>query len=217
MVPVSAFAAVVAIAGPQRMAAESSMNEAAADMATLVVAWRDREPLPAGPIEAFPPECDSANLDLVASCNALFETFVADLGNLGVDVFSLRGYYSDSLTTAVPPAGDPPPLPCGIPNREVVFDAALVAMAADWYGAGWATAQVWPDGLRLGGEAIGRLSVIVDETTFAPDNPRRPVDCGTSLEVVDKHGVPGWLATPVPDLMSRDVLQSVPGRTPFSG
>ena len=221
MVPVSAFAAVVALAGPQRMAAESSMTETAGDLAALVVAYRDGEQVATGPIEGFPPECTSADPVLVGYCEAMFETMLADLGNLGVDVGSLRGFYSDSFSAAVPRPGDPDPLPCGILSREVVLDAAHVALVADWNSAGWAAAQVWPDGLRMGGESIGRLSVTVGEDTFDPANPLAPEDCGSSLDVVTAGGVPGWLALPEPGdpdpLASRRLSQQVPGRTAFSG
>ena len=223
MVPVSAFAAVVALAGPQRMAAESSMTETAGDLAALVVAYRDGEQVATGPIEGFPPECTSPDTVLVAHCEAMFETMLADLGNLGVDVGSLRGFYSDSFSTAVLQPDQPDPVPCGILRREVVLDAAHVALVADWNSAGWAAAQVWPDGLRMGGESIGRLSVTAGEDTFDPTNPLAPEDCGSSLDVVTAGGVPGWLAPPRRDpgdpdpLASRRLSQQVPGRTAFSG
>ena len=57
MVPVSAFAAVVAMAGPQRLAAESSVDDAADDLAALAVVWRDGHSNPSGAVPAFPPEC----------------------------------------------------------------------------------------------------------------------------------------------------------------
>ena len=57
MVPVSAFAAVVAMAGPQRLAAESSVQEAAEDLAVFAVAWRDGQQHFAGPLPAFPLDC----------------------------------------------------------------------------------------------------------------------------------------------------------------
>ncbi len=210
MVPVSAFAAVVALAGPQRMAAEASMNEAAADLATLTVAWRDGEQLPAGAIEGFPPECISGDAVLVERCQAIIEPILADLGYAGIDINSLRGFYSDSLSTATNPLAPP----CGIPDREIVLDAAHVALVADWAHAGWAAAQVWPDGLRMGGESIARLSITANEETFDPDNPLRPEDCGTRLDVVDAQGVPVRLAAPNPP--SRVLSQSA-GRTAFSG
>ena len=57
MVPVSAFAAVVALAGPQRLAAESSVQDAADDLAMFAVAWRDGHDMSTGELPAFPPEC----------------------------------------------------------------------------------------------------------------------------------------------------------------
>ena len=177
MVPVSAFAAVVAMAGPQRFAAESTMQDAADDLAMFAVAWREGHNTPSGHLRAFPPECaartDQENADLAAlagsialldpddadflvdlaeqqrllnaqrmefrmeqllfpapdpadlaaakdelderlnhpvdglvallngweeACRALSDALVRDLGYLGVDVGSLRGFYSDSLT-----------------------------------------------------------------------------------------------------------------------
>ncbi len=56
MCPLSAFAAVVAIAGPQRLTAESSLQDAADDTAVFAVGWRDgtnsERALP-----VFPPDC----------------------------------------------------------------------------------------------------------------------------------------------------------------
>ncbi len=54
MVPVSAFAAVVAMAGPQRLAARSGMQDAADDLAAFTVAWRDGYQRPQGGLSAFP-------------------------------------------------------------------------------------------------------------------------------------------------------------------
>ena len=68
MVPVSAFAAVVAMAGPQRLAAESTMQDATDDLADFAVAWREGHDTPTGQLRAFPPECaartDQENTDL---------------------------------------------------------------------------------------------------------------------------------------------------------
>ena len=70
MVPVSAFAAVVAMAGPQRLAAESTMQDATDDLADFAVAWREGHDTPTGQLRAFPPECaartDQENADLAA-------------------------------------------------------------------------------------------------------------------------------------------------------
>ena len=172
MVPVSAFAAVVAMAGPQRLAAESTMQDATDDLADFAVAWREGHNTPTGQLRAFPPECaartDQENTDLTMlkgdietlklldpldpldpgyaaqvtaldgrlnteldrfgmqrprfpaadgdelearfdalvlrldgweeACEMLSDALVRDLGYLGVDVGSLRGFYSDSLT-----------------------------------------------------------------------------------------------------------------------
>ncbi|MCY4666346.1 MAG: hypothetical protein OXC00_16975 [Acidimicrobiaceae bacterium] len=70
MVPVSAFAAVVAMAGPQRLGAESSMQEAADDLAMFTVAWRDGQ-TSEGPLPAFPPECAARTEQQQADLNTL--------------------------------------------------------------------------------------------------------------------------------------------------
>ena len=256
MVPVSAFAAVVAMAGPQRMAAESSMDEAADDLATLAVAWRDGHGMDEGPLPAFPPDCrrsqeqseeltkrvtwedqksdavtaarnaspfDQAALDTAeaelddaekarsayemrlaeweAACLLMFEWIAADLGVLGVDVGSLRGFYSDSLSLSYG-------LPCKISPKVEVHDAVHVTLAADWDSAGWAAAQVWPDGTRMGAESIGRLRRSVSESEL-------PVECEDNLDVLDSEGRALVLTDPAPN--SRRLSQSVPGRNVIEG
>ena len=231
MVPVSAFAAVVAMAGPQRLAAESSVQEATEDLAVFTVAWRDGQHNEQGPLPAFPFDCaartpaqqaefadleteiaeiaaiaalnpndppaaEIARLDDRANellgqfwlpspavpttidelrdkfdsfydsldawelaCLELADALVRDLGYLGVDMGSLRGFYSDSLATSANLAE----LPCWITEFRagqamVVRDAVHVALAVRWQHAGWAAAQVWPDGLPMAAESVGRLS-----------------------------------------------------------
>ena len=208
MVPVSAFAAVVAMAGPQRLAAESSVDDAADDLAALAVVWRDGHGDPSGAVPAFPPECsidhpqwieelellkeeqkshaeiaeDDAQSEenkeaaeeakkaaegaLAAetarqegwkdTCETVFEWIARDLGYLGVDVNSLSGFYSDSYAYTAGDAGDGG-VPCKISKRVEVLDSVHVGIVADWVYAGWAAAQVWPDGTRMGAESIGRL------------------------------------------------------------
>ena len=263
MVPVSAFAAVVAMAGPQRLAAEWSMDEAAADLSVMAVAWRDGQGDDHGVLAAFPPECSTGSLqthfdadieryevsiatledeidqlgetetrleqlaeakagyrestggrDLVLSewgeaCELLFETLLRDLGIAGVDMGSLEGIYGDSLTTAEMP-GNPGTLavPCLISPRVEVHDAVHVALAADWANAGWAAAQVWPDGIRMGAESIGRIRRNVRGSTVAED-------CGNRLDVADAQGRPVSLQDP--DAVSRRLSQSAPDRTVFEG
>ena len=311
MVPVSAFAAVVAMAGPQRLAAESSVQDAADDLAMFAVAWREGHNAPAGQLRAFPPECaartDQEKADLAAldgrifalgppdpddsaavaafvmlrdqlnvqlnaqherfgmdpprmpaadkdelngqfdalesrlngwedACRALSEALVSDLGYLGVDMGSLRGFYSDSLTesamtgicsgpqytteaactgagatwTAAYPGFD---LPCRTSSQQtpgqdamVVQDAVHVALTARWQDAGWAAAQVWPDGMPMAAESMGRIS--------RRDGAGTAPECGDQLVVFDKQGQPVWAGAT--SAHSRTLAQSV-GRTPLSG
>ena len=184
MVPVAAFAAVVAMAGPQRMAAESSMEEAAGDLATLAVALRDGRTDPNNPlvnqqegaIEGFLPDCpeiaipstilpgDPKYADYQAQQRKLQEVCAlllgdetgageaylrSDLGYLGINTSSWEGFYSDSVV----PGG------CQISATRQTKDAVYVALAADWEDGGWAAAQAWPDGVRLGDELVARLNL----------------------------------------------------------
>ena len=311
MTPVSAFAAVVAMAGPQRLAAESTMQDAADDLAMFAVAWRDGHNTPTGQLRAFPPECaartDQENTDLTAlvgdiatldgldpddpddaaafamligplndrlneqrelfgmqlpllpaadavelrtqfdalvmqladwerACEMLSDALVRDLGYLGVDVGSLRGFYSDSLTESAmtrscsdpqhttqtacatagavwTPAAPGFDLPCrttdAISGQEVVVvhDAVHVALTGRWQDAGWAAAQVWPDGMPMAAESMGRMS--------RRDGAGTAPECEEQLVVFNEQGQPVWAgAEPAPD--SRKLAQSV-GRTPLSG
>ena len=217
MVPVAVFAAVVAMATPQRLRAESSMDEAAADLAKMAAAWRHGEQTAQGPLEGFPPECSSGDPYVSGRCEVLFEALARDLGSMGVDVRSLRGYYSDSLTASALPGAAA--LPCGIGDpagryRSVVLDATHVAVVADWNEAGWAAAQVWPQGLQMGAESVGRLTVAVD-----PGSPPAVPACGSRLDVSDASGQSLRLLDPAvdPARASRSLLGSVPSRSPFGG
>ena len=296
MVPVSAFAAVVAMAGPQRLAAESSVQEAADDLATYAVAWRDGHQDPDGPLLAFPTDCeaetDQQQTDIAdlagdiallnpgdpidtekaelhrllgefklplptpaatdadelqdqydtllvarlgeweANCVRLRDALVRDLGYLGVDFSSVQGAYSDSLKMSsligwecsvsgytdkaacegASGTWDPKDvtyhLPCRTAEATVVRDAVHVAIAADWQNAGWAAAQVWPDGFPMAGESMGRLSQNdPNATDITP--------CQVQLVMVDAEGQPAWSgSTPTPD--SRTLVQSV-RRSTLSG
>ena len=272
MVPVSAFAAVVAMAGPQRLAAESSMREAADDMAAMAVVSRYGQGETAGRISAYPLDCDHRNpyqterlADLTATelasqnteeaartveeaartanpfvqavhdeavaelneavaahddaevalvdfhkrlmrwqeaCELLEESIVSDLGYLGVNAGSITGFYSDSLEANT--AG----LPCKISQRLQVQDAVHVAVAGRWDSAGWAAAQVWPEGARIGAESMGRRSFAVRDSTLGEI-------CGGELDVLDDQGRPVVLTDP--NAESRELSQNSPGRTAFSG
>lgn len=280
MVPVSAFAAVVAMAGPQRLAAESSVQEATDDLAVFAVAWRDGQQTQQGLLPAFPPDCVArtpvqetefaalqgliallsptdpnlaalitqydTRLDLLLmqfwlplpavppvtidelrdkrddfhgsldawerACESLAEAVVRDLGYLGMDVGSLRGFYSDSLETSGLAAAAGTEVPCWTSQPPagqamVVRDAVHVALAARWQDAGWAAAQVWPDGLPMAAESVGRLS---------QRDPVPPADqCDDQFDVLDSFGRPVWAGNnPAPD--SRQLAESVP-RRPLAG
>ncbi|MYG98029.1 MAG: hypothetical protein F4011_03880 [Acidimicrobiaceae bacterium] len=293
MVPVSAFAAVVALAGPQRLAAESSMQEAADDLATFTVAWRDGHHIHDDPLPAFFERCDEISeihqLDLNSlethrdnllagppplpatdpavlaaeqaiedraeeiakwsvTCERMFEALVSDLGQLGVDMSSLRGFYSDSLggfcddrqstteqscTTAggewsspgfcsdqrhtikaacTTAGGTWSEVPCRISERTVVRDAVHVALAGDWLYAGWAAAQVWPDGRPTAAESVGRLTRRDTSVATPPLG-----ECQELLVALDNQGRPVWAdfdPSNPPD--SRRLTESVP-RRPLTG
>ena len=178
MAPVAAFAAVVAMAGPQRLAAESSMNETTIDLAAFAVALRDGRNIPAGKLqEVFLPDCtplgatpptgvlqadwDVFRAELEAVCALLLGEASSgtnpaylrrDLGNLGINTSEWEGFYSDSATSVTPGTG------CRVSVNLESRNAVYVALAADWEDAGWAAAQAWPDGVRMGSEAVSRLS-----------------------------------------------------------
>ena len=250
MVPVSAFAAVVAMAGPQRLAAESSVDDAADDLAALAVVWRDGHGDPSGAVPAFPPECsidhpqwieklrsleetqestqeshaviaqDDAQSednkraaeeakkvaeealaaeklwqkDWKDTCETVFEWIARDLGYLGVDVNSLSGFYSDSYAYTAGDAGDGG-VPCKISKRVEVLDSVHVGIVADWVYAGWAAAQVWPDGTRMGAESIGRLRRNVSDSN--------QTETCQFLDLHDAHDAQGRRA-------SRTLAQKVP-------
>ncbi len=338
MVPISAFAAVAAMAGPQRLAAEFSTQEASDDLATFAVAWRDLHDKDKGPLPALPLQCptltpaqksqlntwnteldtlkttsipilpqppsqsdlqpiydkittirsevklrnnglNNGDLELrlpgdplppidppssdpqndgvvndyeaqvesltrsieeledqILVCEAMHTALVGDLGNLGMDMNSLRGAYSDSLSTAPGPRDVPPEDKCSIPGHNteaactdpnvggtwiefprpvlcrtqqqdvVVRDAVYVVLASRWQDAGWAAAQVWPDGLPMAAESVGRLNQRTIPTNLPP--------CDEYLAVLDSEGRPVWAGDPQHD--SRELVQSVP-RTTLAG
>ena len=271
MVPVAAFAAVVAMAGPRRLAAESSMQEAAGDLAALAVAFRDYEGSGQGPLPVLPPWCadshdihtsaleilkDRARTSLQRAgralsppapnhyinmtvadvqalsvsqsikdsradleeardgladlrsqeamfqrwrepCELLAGILVEDLTSLGFEVESLRGYYTDALSTA--PAAVPRP-PCALSPTEAALDAVHVAVAADWERPGWGPYQVWRGRTTLGAESMG----VVRGLSLTPTP-----DCGDVLDVRDSRGNPVWMSIPDPNnAPSRELMQS---------
>lgn len=212
MVPVAVFAAIVAMATPQRLRAESSIDGTATDLAKLAVALRHSEQTSQGPLRGFPPECADADPYVSSRCEMLLAALSTDLEAAGIDFGSLRGYYSDSLTTSTLMGTEA--LPCGIGDsaafRSVVLDAAHVAVVADWGQVGWAAAQVWPRGLRMGAESVGRLTVAAG----LGRSPQVPA-CGSRLAVSDASGRSLRLSEPAGQ--SRRLMGSVTARTPFGG
>jgi len=81
-------------------------------------------------------------------------------------------------------------------------------LAADWQDAGWAAAQVWPEGRRLGAESIGRRSRAVDSTSITQF-------CESRLDVLDDEGRPVVLTDH--DADSRKLVEGSAKRTPLSG
>ena len=193
MTPIAAFAAVVAMAGPQRLAAESSIDETAADLAAFSVALRDGRDEPTGELEGFLPDCEQLEIDqsiigderdrLLAQRDQLQEVcwlllgnpsspeadgyWLRDLGYLGIDANSWEGFYSDTVNAEL--AG------CVISGNLETRNAVYAALAADWQDAGWAAAQVWPDGVRMGSEQVARLNQSTTESS--PTDP-----CGDQFD-----------------------------------
>ena len=129
MTPVAAFAAVVAMAGPQRLAAESSIDETAGDLAAFSVVLRDGRDVPIGELDGFLPDCEGLPTvpppgtdpvlwadqrdHLQKACwlllgdpadSAKAAYWYRDLGYLGIDANSWEGFYSDTVTTVPPTA-----------------------------------------------------------------------------------------------------------------
>lgn len=218
MVPVSAFAAVVAMAAPQRLAAESSLEETAADVAAVAAAWRDAQGRDDAPLDAFFGDCASVALSdsphstgdtrgfadrLRAVCDALSGAVLRDLGGHGFDPATIRGFYSGSYATATDlPNGWS--LPCGTGNRTTVTNAVHLGVVARWDGPGWAAAQAFPDGVPMGAEAVGRV-VRADGSSLPP--------CGTLLNPVPERLAPAGHS----NRGARQLAESMPTRVAFAG
>ncbi|WP_419554133.1 hypothetical protein [Candidatus Poriferisodalis sp.] len=259
MVPVCTFAAVVAMAVPQRLAAESSLDSSAEDLAALAAAVHSASGPNQGPLNPFFPDClvpvadpprsdmgdagsdmgdaesdmgdaesdmgdagsdmDSPESDsdspepvahLLQPCETLSTALLEDLGRLGFDGASLRGFYSTPYADAGPDS-DGWTLPCHDGGRTAVADAVRVGLVADWNQASWAAAQVWPSGLPMASEAIGRLTYEIPHT---PAGDAGMHECGTRLELMAPDGRPAWQAGR-PD--AREFAESVPTRAAFGG
>ena len=165
MVPVLLGLGLAAMAVPERLAAEHTVESTAADLATMAVVWRDTTGTLRGPLDGFPPDCFSDSPQASAACHGFWGLLARDLNSQGVDIFSVKGFYGDSYSAA-PEAADRPP--CRIYGSTLLLDANHVALSADWYG-GWAARQIWPDGIPMAAESVGRLNVLFVEVKDAPD------------------------------------------------
>lgn len=168
MVPVAAFAAVAAMAGPQRLAARAGMQDAADDLATFAVAWRDGKEDPDGALLTFPMNCDP------------------DPGE------GPGGHaQSDALADAVREARaelDQAELD-GLPEDDPVYQAAQAALEqaeqAQRDGPGASEAGEWEDACELVRDALvrdlGRLGVASHSMSGAYSDSLKT----TSLPVTD--------------------------------
>lgn len=219
MVPVSAFAAVVAMAVPQRLAAESSLEETAADVAAVAAAWRDAQGRDHAPLDAFLGDCASvAQSDSPLStgatdgfagrlrgvCDALSGAVLRDLGAHGFDPATIRGFYSGAYATAAN-APQSWSLPCGSGNRTAVSNAVHLGVVAHWNGPGWAAAQAFPDGVPMGAEAVGHVVRADGGATLPP--------CGALLSLVPERLSPAGHS----NRGARRLAESVPARAAFAG
>lgn len=200
MAPVFVLAAVTAAAVPQRIAAQTTADSAAGNLASLAAGWRDAQGRYHGGISWFPPDCSPApgraagraaealDADLQRACETLARSLLAGLGARGFDESALAGFYSSSYTASTSSTAlsdtHPASLPCRAGGRAVIADAAHVALAADWGARDWATARVWPDGITIRSEAIGRI------TLPAVGDSAEPPDCGALLDTVLHEGLP---------------------------
>ena len=223
MVPVASFAALVALAGPQRLAARSDMADAADDLADLAVALRQGAEDPTGDLSGFSMSCKLDDDDVRVTCQRIVEAIVRDLGADGVAGHALEGFYTDSLKFTGPdsrsgglsPFQDPPNQKlvqagwhgernddiyhaCALTSQVVVYDAVHLAIAGQWQDAGWAAAQVWPDGSRMAAESIGRFAVRDSERAKALYEDtgvgyNSGIKCQPEFfELVDSQGRPVW-------------------------
>ncbi len=216
MVPVFVLAAVVAAAAPRLLAAESAVDAAADNLASLAVVWRDAQARAHGDVGWFFPDCapsrgDTPDDELAAlepelrpACEALTESLLAGLSARGLDGNTLTGFYSSAYTSATNShSNHPVSLPCHPGGRTLVTDAVHLGLAADWATADWAASQVWPRGLRIAAETVAATRVTAGAEAIA--DPA----CGSLLNLEPLHAHPRGGAT------ARQFAESLPTRTAF--
>ncbi|WP_419840934.1 hypothetical protein [Candidatus Poriferisodalis sp.] len=219
MVPVSVFAAVVAMAVPERLSAESALEDAASDLAALAAAWRDAQGREYGRLDAYFPACDSADepdvgdspglaVELERVCRAVTDAVLSDLEDHGFDLATMRGYYSAALSTTAAAAGELS-WPCAAGGGTVIADASHVGFVARWTGRSWAAQQAMPEGAPMGSQAIGRIAYGGGSTDIRLPYP----SCGQWLDLVPSRLAPAAGDDPS---VGRDLSEDVPLRTAFS-
>ena len=99
-------------------------------------------------------------LALRQTCHAATGSLFGGLGGLGIDADRLAGYHTSLFSASRLAGGNddhPPSVPCHTARDAVAADAVQLGISAPWTSAGWASAQIWPDGDTLEALAIGRL------------------------------------------------------------
>ncbi len=187
LVPVLTLTAVAASAVPQRLAAESSLRQAAHDIAALASSREaSRDPVPGLTLDA---SCDARALSVGGSEAGTAAAVCAagrGLSAAGVNVESARGYYTNVLHAGVEDGGDGAADPsqavwhlCGVDTGNVDAEAVYVAVIADWSEAGWAASQVWPEGQRIGAETLAVRNPV------PPGSPTDNAGCEPAREAVN--------------------------------
>lgn len=99
--------------------------------------------------------------DIRHACETLTASLLAGLSVRGFDASSVAGFYSSAYTTAAQEASvhkHTVIVPCRSGGDAVVGDAVYLALSAEWASGDWAAAQLWPDGITIGAEAVGRIT-----------------------------------------------------------
>ncbi len=151
------------------------------------------------------PEAPSG--DLRRACETLTRSLLAGLSARGFDSDTLAGYYSSAYTTASPAPNSgkhPASLPCHAGGGTVVGDATYLAITAEWATTDWAAAQVWPVGITIAAEALGRIA------THDPAAAGTAPPCGELLSLTTPGGRPRL------DDEARSIAASLPTNTPFA-
>ena len=130
-----------------------------------------------------------------------------DLTGLGFSTSTVTGFYSDNLSSY----GDSGTPICQTSPNLAVVDAVHLGIAADWNSAGWAVAQVWPDGVSVGTQAIGRVTA---NSLFDVDYCAGMLNAYDDARVFASSEQPAGSASP-PTMTPRELVSQV-GRSSVS-